>query len=214
MDGLKMPDSHVQPITQYRVCLCYKQNTLLTQCKSSPPKNISQADFEDLLKNETAGNHVYYHRVDPPNWARMVYLLHRLLEAYVLPIHMMILIISSGIYCYLTKSKSYTLKIGWEFTTSSYLRIVGFGMIIIYVILYEDFHNLAVMKRRAEMRAAGLYEGMQHAFSYRESWKCKLDYIMIPIAAAIFGSLPAIQAQLCHFWTLDLEYTLSKKTFE
>jgi hypothetical protein len=52
---------------------------------------------------------------------------------------------------------------------------------------------------------------MENSFSQRSIWKNKLDYILIPVAAPIFGSIPAIQAQFSHFWTLDLVYTVSLK---
>jgi hypothetical protein len=167
-----------------------------------------------LLKDQTAGgafSDVAYHRVDPPNWTRTFYLFHRLFEAHFLPTHMMILVISSGLYSALTKAKPDTLEIAWIFSITAYLRILGFLMVAMYLTIYENFHKIAVSARKAEMKAAGLYEGMQNSFSYRNSWKNKLDYVLIPIVAPIFGSIPSIHAQICHFWTLDLVYTVSMK---
>lgn len=84
-------------------------------------------------------------------------------------------------------------------------------MVAFYLYLYESFHHFAVTTRKAEMKAAGLYEGMENSFSYRSFRKNKLDYVLIPIAAPIYGSIPAIQAQISHFWTLDLVYNVSLK---
>jgi hypothetical protein len=171
--------------------------------------------LENILKNQAVDNGAFsdicYHRLESPNWIRLFYLFHRLFEAHFLPIHMMILVIASGLYCFLTKDKPDNLQIVWIFIICNYLRVTGFLMVAVYLALYENFHSICVAARKAEMMAAGLYDGMQESFSYRTMWKNKLDYIMIPVAAPIFGSVPAIQAQLSHFWTLDLVYTVSMK---
>jgi hypothetical protein len=154
---------------------------------------------------------VRYHRVDPPSWHRIFFMLHRLLEAHFFPTHMMVLIISSGIYTFLADGSPDTLNIAWTFDLAGYIRLFGFALVALYFALYEAFHRICVSMRKAEMRAAGLYENMQDAFSYRSFWGNILDYLMVPIAAPLFGSVPAIQAQMSHFWTLDLVYTVSKK---
>jgi hypothetical protein len=124
---------------------------------------------------------------------------------------MMVLIIASGIYAYVSKGQPDTLQISWTFDVAAYLRIVGFVTVAVYFFLYESFHRISVNTRKAEMKAAGLYEGMQNSFSYRSFYRNFVDYFMVPIAAPLFGSIPAIQAQISHFWTLDLVYTVSKK---
>lgn len=171
--------------------------------------------MESLLKNQTIENgafsNVSYYKVDPPHWIRIFGLLHRLFEAHCLPSHMMLLVISAGIYGYLTQGKPDSLGINWTFDVCAYLRIIGFIMVALYLNLYESFHHFAVTIRKAEMKAAGLYEGMENSFSHRSSWSNKLDYVLIPVAAPIFGSIPAIHAQISHFWTLDLTYTVSLK---
>lgn len=99
------------------------------------------------------------------------------------------------------------MDIAWTFEATGYLRVLGFFMIALYMILYEQFHSLCVKTRKAETKAAGL----QMQFSCR-SWVTNwVDYFLIPIVAPLFGSVPASQAQMCHFWTEDLEYTVSNK---
>jgi hypothetical protein len=85
------------------------------------------------------------------------------------------------------------------------------GMVAIgcYMFIYERYHQMCVQSREAEMKAAGLDQGM--IFSYRSFRKNALDYFASPIVAPAFGSIPAVQAQICHFWTLDLVYAVSKK---
>lgn len=176
---------------------------------------IPEADLENLLKHQSIENGAFsdisHHKVDAPNWQRLALVLHRMFEAHFLPSHMMLLVISSGAYLALAGDKPDTLHLAWTFAISNYLRIFGFLMVALYVALYESFHRICVTARTAEMKAAGLYDGMQQNFSYRSFWKTKLDYILIPIAAPIFGSIPAIQAQISHFWTLDLVYNVSQK---
>jgi hypothetical protein len=187
---------------------------LLTPYRSHKSEYIPDDDLENLLKNQ-AGNGAFsdvcYHRVDPPNWSRITFLLHRLLEAHFFPTHMMVVIIASGIYTFIAKGQPDTLKIMWTFDICGYIRLFGFSLVALYFVLYENFHRICVRKRKAEMKAAGLYENMAHSFSYRTFWGNILDYLMVPIAAPLFGSIPAIQAQMSHFWTLDLVYTVSKK---
>lgn len=187
---------------------------LLTRYRSHKSEYIPDDDLENLLKNQ-AGNGAFsdvcYHRVDPPNWSRITFLLHRLLEAHFFPTHMMVVIIASGIYTFIAKGQPDTLKIMWTFDICGYIRLFGFSLVALYFILYENFHRICVRKRKAEMKAAGLYENMAHSFSYRTFWGNILDYLMVPIAAPLFGSIPAIHAQMSHFWTLDLVYTVSKK---
>lgn len=188
---------------------------LLTQSRSHNLEYIPDDDLENLMKNQATGNGAFsdvcYHRVDSPDWARIFFLLHRLLEAHFFPTHMMVLIIASSVFTVLFKGHLDPLQIAWTFNISGYLRILGFALVALYFALYENFHIICVNTRKAEMKAAGLYEGMQDAFSYRTFWGNILDYFMVPIAAPVFGSIPAIQAQMSHFYTLDLVYTVSRK---
>jgi hypothetical protein len=216
-----MPNSYIQTFTQQHVSyFASRLHSLirapLTQStRGHKSEYIPDADLEELLKNQNAGNGAFsdvcYYRVESPNWVRIVCLLHRLLEAHFFPTHMMVLIIASGIYAYVSKGQPDTLQISWTFDVAAYLRIVGFVTVAVYFFLYESFHRISVNTRKAEMKAAGLYEGMQSSFSYRSFHRNFVDYFMVPIAAPLFGSIPAIQAQISHFWTLDLVYTVSKK---
>jgi hypothetical protein len=48
-------------------------------------------------------------------------------------------------------------------------------------------------------------------FSHRTVKKNFVDYVMVPLVAPLYGAIPCAQAQICHFWTLDLVYAVSKK---
>ncbi len=125
--------------------------------------------------------------------------------------HTAILVIASGVYLFLTQGKPDTLNIAWTFELTGYLRAIGFFSVALYLGLYERYHYICVTTREAEMRAAGLADGMQGGFSYRSFKQNFLDYFAIPVVAPMFGSIPASQAQICHFWTQDLAYNVSAK---
>ena len=61
------------------------------------------------------------------------------------------------------------------------------------------------------MVRAGLADRMYDSFSYRSAWKNWLDYFAFPVTGVLFGSIPALVALVCQFWTLSLIYKVSKK---
>jgi hypothetical protein len=147
--------------------------------------------------------------ISEPNWERIFYLFHRLFEAHFLPVHMAVLVISSGIYLWVTDGNGDPKGVAWTFTISNILRTVGFMAIGCYLFLYESYHRLGVKGREREMRMAGLDNGM--SFSHRSVKKNIFDYTLIPLVAPLYGTIPAMQAVVAHFWTVDLVYTVSKK---
>lgn len=144
-----------------------------------------------------------------PHWENVFYIGHRLFEAHILPVHMTVIIIASTLFTWVTEGQGDPYGIGWIFTYSNVIRTVGFMTVAGYIFLYERFHRICVDNREREMRDAGLYEGM--CFSRRSFRQNLIDYIMVPIVAPLYGSIPCIQAELSHFFTLDLVYTVSKK---
>lgn len=144
-----------------------------------------------------------------PNYARVFYLFHRLFEAHFLPVQMTILIFASAGYVWVQGGKTDPHGINWIFNVCSILRPFGFLQVAWYLFLYEGFHKTCVEAREREMADAGLAKGMH--FSYRAVEKNYIDYALVPLVAPIFGSIPCAQAQLSHFFTLDLVYSVSKK---
>ncbi len=144
-----------------------------------------------------------------PNYERIFYLFHRLFEAYFLPVQMTILVVASTLYMWVTEGSADIHGVGWIFEVCKYLRAVGFMEVALYLGLYENFHRIAISLREKEMSDAGLSRGMN--FSHRHLRKNFIDYMMVPLVAPLYGAIPCAQAQICHFWTLDLVYTVSKK---
>ncbi|KAL2015091.1 hypothetical protein VTK56DRAFT_6316 [Thermocarpiscus australiensis] len=144
-----------------------------------------------------------------PNYERIFLLFHRLFEAHFLPVQMTILVIASTLYIWVTEGTADVHGVSWIFSVCNVLRTAGFMEVALYLFLYEGFHRICVESREKEMSDAGLLKGMH--FSRREVKTNFIDYVMVPLVAPIFGSIPCAQAQICHFWTLDLVYTVSKK---
>lgn len=144
-----------------------------------------------------------------PDYERIFLLFHRLFEAHFLPVQMTILVIASTLYIWVTEGTADVHGVSWIFSLCNILRTAGFMEVALYLFLYESFHRICVESREKEMSDAGLLKGMH--FSRREVKTNFIDYVMVPLVAPIFGSIPCAQAQICHFWTLDLVYTVSKK---
>ncbi|KAL2168106.1 hypothetical protein VTG60DRAFT_370 [Thermothelomyces hinnuleus] len=144
-----------------------------------------------------------------PDWERIAILFHRLFEAHFLPVQMTILVIASTLYMWAADGTEDVHGVAWIYSVCNILRTLGFMEVALYLFLYESFHRICVESREKEMGNAGLLKGMH--FSRRKAKTNFIDYVMVPLVAPIFGSIPCAQAQICHFWTLDLVYTVSKK---
>lgn len=144
-----------------------------------------------------------------PDYQRLIVLFHRLFEAHFLPVQMTTLLFASTLYMWVTEGTADVHNVKWIFTVCNVLRTAGFMEVAFYLALYEGFHRICVETRQKEMSDAGLTKGMH--FSHRKVKTNFIDYVMVPLVAPIFGSIPCAQAQIFHFWTLDLVYTVSKK---
>ncbi|CAK7208213.1 hypothetical protein SBRCBS47491_000015 [Sporothrix bragantina] len=152
---------------------------------------------------------VTHEAIKGPDYRRIIVLCHRMFEAHFLPVQMTILVIASSLYMWVTDGAADVHGVNWIFQACKYLRAVGFLQVAFYLFMYENFHRIAVTMREKEMNDAGLAKGMN--FSHRTLKKNFIDYIMVPLVAPIYGAIPCAQAQICHFWTTDLVYTVSKK---
>lgn len=144
-----------------------------------------------------------------PHWEHIFYLFHRLFEAHFLPVHMTILVLASALFVWVTDGKEGIESLGWIFSLCNVLRTLGFMEVACYLFLYESFHRICVSTREREMADAGLASGM--CFSRRSMRKNYVDYALVPLVAPLYGAIPCAQAELSHFWTLDLVYAVSKK---
>lgn len=144
-----------------------------------------------------------------PHLERIFYLYLRLFEAHFLPVHMAILVFASAAYLWVRGGQDDPNNLMWTFWWSKVLRTGGFMMIGCFMFLYESYHRVSVTMRQKEMVRAGLAEGM--CFSYRNLKTNLVDYILIPLVAPLYGTIPSFQAEMTQLWTTDLVYTVSKK---
>ena len=173
------------------------------------PDSQMNDDSPDVSRESGIFSDVTQDTIKEPNVERIIYLAHRLFEAHFLPVHMTILVVASTLFLWVTDGKEDPNNFGWIWTLSNVLRTAGFMLVACYLFLYESLHRTSVAAREQEMKEAGLHRNMH--FSYRSFRKNFMDYIMVPIVAPLYGAIPCIQAEISHFWTQDLVYTVSKK---
>ncbi|KAI1810555.1 glycosyl transferase family group 2-domain-containing protein [Poronia punctata] len=147
--------------------------------------------------------------IKEPDWQRTFLLAHRLFEAHFLPLQMTILVVTSTLYMAVTEGGSDPHNVDWIFQICKVLRTVGLVECAFLMFLYERYHKICATTREKEMQEAGLAKGM--CFSHRNLKTNLVDYLMVPLVAPLYGSIPSAQAQLMHFFTHDLVYTVSKK---
>ncbi|CAM6002915.1 unnamed protein product [Sphagnum balticum] len=152
--------------------------------------------------------------VKSPNWLNIFFLFHRLFEAHFMPAHISILVLTTLLCRYLssftTIANSNPLTL--IFSATDTLSLIGFLSTLFYFFTYQTYHALSLQIRKCEMVNVGLADEMEKGdgFSAR-SWINVLDCVWIPFVAPLYGSLPAIQAQLGHFWSRELVYVVSNK---
>ncbi|KAK3986693.1 glycosyl transferase family group 2-domain-containing protein [Cladorrhinum sp. PSN332] len=173
-----------------------------------PESQISSADPEAVPESGIFSD-VTTDTLKGPDYERIVVLFHRLFEAHFLPVQMTIMVVATTLFAWVTDGVEDVHEVAWIMRICNILRTVGFMEVALYLGLYEAFHRVCVDSREKEMSDAGLTKGMH--FSRRSIKNNIIDYVMVPLVAPIFGSIPCAQAQICHFWTLDLVYTVSKK---
>jgi hypothetical protein len=137
--------------------------------------------------------------------------MHRMFEAHFLPIHITLVIVGGGLYTLSTPPDHIPHILLRTLDITGYLRIVSAMNFLYFFYLYETYHYLCVKGREEEMLRAGLANRMINAFSYRSLRKTGLDFCFFPVAGIVFGTVPAVVALTCQFWTMSLVYKVSKK---
>lgn len=168
-----------------------------------------EVDGADVAKEAGFFSDVVTDTLQGPDYSRLFILFHRLFEAHFLPVQMTLLVVGTTLFDWVMQGSGDIYGVAFILKLCAILRAVGFAEVALYLGLYEFFHRICVETREKEMKEAGLTKGMH--FSHRRLGFNYVDYVMVPLVAPIFGSIPCAQAQVFHFWTLDLVYTVSKK---
>ena len=138
-------------------------------------------------------------------------LYHRMYEAHFLPTHLTIALASGIIYGAFVPAAVTNPILLWSLSFCGTLRLVGLAATVFFIYMYETYHSMCVRMREDEMKRVGLYDEMSDGFAYR-SWKVNwTDYVALPINGTLYGSMPALVAQICHLWTDRLTYRVSAK---
>ncbi|KAL1902831.1 hypothetical protein Sste5346_000742 [Sporothrix stenoceras] len=193
----------------FRPLHAYSRNSTDTYVPDVQLDTLTSSVDSDQEVDKGFFSDVTHETIKGPNYVRLIVLFHRLFEAHFLPVQMTILVVMSTLYMWVTEGADDIHGVNWIFQICKYLRTLGFMQVAFYLFMYENFHKIAVATREKEMNDAGLAKGMN--FSHRTLRKNFIDYIMVPLVAPIYGAIPCAQAQICHFWTVDLVYTVSKK---
>lgn len=174
---------------------------------------ISDSHLSDDDTENTGENGIFSDitkdTIKEPHWEHVFYMMHRIFEAHFLPVHMAILVIASTVYVKVMEGKEDPHNLAWAFTWAERVRIIGFLQISVYLFLYESFHRVGVASRERAMVKAGMAESMD--FSRRSLGKNWKDYLMVPLVAPLYGTIPSAQALVCQLWKQELVYTVSKK---
>ncbi len=142
---------------------------------------------------------------------KLLILMHRLYEAHFLPLHLTIALVSSVIYSFYVPPVVTPPLLLWLFQTTDTLRVIGIVLMFVFCFNYEKYHRTCVTGREEDMQRAGLWDDMQGSFAHRTLKKNFIDYFVFPIAGTLFGSIPGAVAEVSHFWTNKLVYTVSLK---
>lgn len=179
----------------------------------SPADRVPRWVKDSNLTHFTPPNLYEDSRGPRPSFGRLnlIILFHRLFEAHFLPTHLTIALLSAIIYSACVPADATNPYLQWSFGFNGTLRLIGLILTVCYVYLYEGYHRICVRTREDEMKRVGLWERMPDGFSHR-SWRRNLiDYSLMPVTGALFGTIPAMVAEICHFWTDRLVYTVSAK---
>ena len=138
----------------------------------------------------------------------------RLFEAHFLPIHLVVILITSSIFTLLVPASSIPEVFRLALTFSSWCRVVGWLCMLCYFHRYQKYHRLCVALRQEEMRKAGMldevteHDGFTHSIFQVAGL---IEVGLFPIGGTIFGAIPALQAVVSHLLTDRLTYVVSLK---
>jgi Glycosyl transferase family group 2 len=137
-------------------------------------------------------------------------LFHLLWEAHFIPVHFVIILIGTALYSIFTPAASMPPAVLKTLWATAIIRNLSMLVMQAVFTVYEDYHGLCVNARAQDMRRAGI---IGTTFSFR---KHGIVTSMLERASAlgvgiVYGAAPALHAQMCHFWTENLNYKVTPK---
>ncbi|KAK5685058.1 hypothetical protein LTS10_003133 [Elasticomyces elasticus] len=150
----------------------------------------------------------------PIHKTNMLTMLHRLLEAHILPLQLVVALTSSTLYDTAKSTDSLPFVLRASFVICSACRLSGFAAMVLFVYRYKKYHHLCVELRRADERLAqklGDADGEKDAEPTTLASIGWREAVVFPVAGVLFGAVPALQATLMHLYSVRLVYTVSLK---
>lgn len=97
---------------------------------------------------------------------------------------------------------------------ASWCRFLGYCLMLCAYYRYERYHKLCFGLRVEELRRAGLLDAMAERDEFTPDvfplgGIC--EAMMFPVGGFLYGAIPAVQAELTHFFTESLTYQVSIK---
>lgn len=134
-------------------------------------------------------------------WFRLSHLslCHLLWEAHMLPLHFILILVASALYTLVVPSRHIHPLLHWTFWLMAVLRNASFVVMQVAFSLYDSYHALCVSTRAKDMEKTHITE----MFAYRNPihWKYLAERVLFPIVGILYSAVPALHAQVCHFWT-------------
>ena len=193
----------------------YSENTRSTSLKSSASSETLVSDNEQSPAPTTK----LIHTPEPQRVSRSyrtMTVFYRLFEAHMLPLHMAVVLIASTVYGNLVPTEKQPSEMIVGLLLMSIMRTIAFLLMVThFVYFYNRYHRLAVERREAEIKRAGLYDDcdIETTFCHRSfrNWRCWIDCVAFVVGGFMFGSIPALHAVTGHFFTTRLDYVVSGK---
>lgn len=150
------------------------------------------AGLDGRLLDDAKGSPMYNAQV-----CKIIWLFYRLYEAHFLPVHFSVLLLCSVWQQWQISEDQVVVQF---YDLAAWMRIVSFLLTGVWLTLYMKYHNAALALQGRGVRISALHQ-LVHC-------------IIFPVAGVIFGTVPTVVAQMCHFWTEWLTYSVSIKPLE
>lgn len=150
----------------------------------------------------------------PINFWNTLTVFVRLFEAHFLPIHLVVILTTSGIFTMFQPAFLIPDVLRLALDICGWCRLAGWLLMLCFFWRYNVYHRLCASLRQEEMQRAGLLEDMIERDGFTMQAFRPLGILqmgLFPIGGVIFGAIPAVQAVLSHVLTNKLTYVVSLK---
>jgi hypothetical protein len=141
-------------------------------------------------------------------------IIEALWEFHIIPTHMAVLAVASGLYAYLTPAEQIAPMLQQVFWVTGLLGQASFLGMQISLTVFEWYHDTCIIARSKDLiSASGGGVAARSDVTIRQPLQLKylMERLLLPLVALCYGSIPAVFVQVSHFWTQELVYMVSAK---